>query len=468
MNEIVFGAIQKATGSRGAAIALVWIAIGLVLTVILYPGGRARRLLRQIFAVATLAFREGLRVKVLWTVFALALLVGLLAYMSDGDGTHAGRAAVVLNYGLSAGEFLGASLIVLLSALSVAQEIESRIMHTFGTKPVPRWAILLGKALGFFALDVLFLLGVVAMTAVLVRAVPLRHETRLPGSMITSGTWSDLRRSALTGREYLLASNEASKYASMKIIRPGTANTWLFNIDPGALGAEELSLKFQISSTRTFASHIENLGFRIGYQDDAKPLLERTTSVPQDRPFELYFKPEELKAGTLAVTLSASPQGRLPPSVVAGVKIGIPVDTLFSNLGKSLLLMALQGWVLALITTGWSGVLSFPVTIALGILLVISGELSRSALELMQTSAGVAQAMGTDAGQRSGIAEFFLNTVLSVMPDFRAAGGPTAFVEGNIVTGWAVAEAMLTMGVLRALAWAAPGVLLFHKREVGR
>src|SRR5436853_7203168 len=110
------------------AMILVWTFVGMAIVTLFF----GRRLARQIFAVAVLGFREGLRMKVLWTVAALALIPGFLAYFSDADGTHAGRAALILNYCLSTGEMLGAMLIVLLSALSVSHEIESRIMHTFG------------------------------------------------------------------------------------------------------------------------------------------------------------------------------------------------------------------------------------------------------------------------------------------------------------------------------------------------
>ena len=156
---------------RLSAIMLLWSVIGVVLLALLWPKGRGRKLARQTFALAVLGFREGIRLKILWTVAVLAVITVMLAYFSDADGTHAGRAQLILNISLACGEILGAGLIVLLSALSVAREIESRIMHTLGTKPMPRWSILLGKALGFWAIDLLFAAGLLLFTAALVRAV---------------------------------------------------------------------------------------------------------------------------------------------------------------------------------------------------------------------------------------------------------------------------------------------------------
>ena len=448
------------------AIILTWTVIGLAMLTLVFPGNR--RLARQIFAVAVLGFREGLRLKVLWTVAALALIPGLLAFFSDADGTHAGRAALILNYCLSTGELLGAMLIVLLSALSVAHEIESRIMHTFGTKPVPRWAILLGKALGFWAIDIAFLLGLTLFTAVLVRSVPSRPETRSAGLFATTGTWEDLRRNALTTRNYE-APDEIGGGDNMKMIKPGHAFTWRFDIDPRKT-SEAIAIRFQVSSTHTFASHVENLGIRIGYDGPALPIYDEKLKVPQDRPFNLYINQKDLSgAGTLAVTLTA-PEAHNAPSVVATTRIGLADDGLTQNLAKAALLMALQGWILALITTSWSGVLSFPVTVAMGLILVLGGEMSRHALELMAVNASVAQQMGVDATRSAMQQEVSeqLRILLRLLPDFQAAGGPTIFVDGQRLSGWAVADAILMMGLVRGIGWALPGIYLFHRREVGR
>lgn len=448
------------------AIILTWAILGVAMLTLAIP--RNRRLARQVFAVAVLGFREGLRLKVLWTVAALALVPGLLAYFSDADGTHAGRAALILNYCLSTGELLGAMLIVLLSALSVAREIESRIMHTFGTKPVPRWGILLGKALGFWAIDLMFLLGLTLFTAILVRAVPSRPETRIATTLVSSGSWDDLKRNALTTRDYA-APDEIGGGDKMKMIKPGHSFTWRFEVDPEKM-RDAVAIRFQMSSTQTFAPHIENMKITMGYDGPTLPIYDKTQTVPQDRPFNLYLEPKDLTTpGTLAVTVTASDK-RFAPSVVGTVKIGAAADGLSENLMKAALLMALQGWILALITTSWSGVLSFPVTVAMGLILVLGGEMSRHALELMAANAVRAQDIGMEAARTSLQQEVTdqLRFLLGLLPDFQAAGGPTVFVEGQRLSGWAVADAILMMGLVRGIGWALPGIYLFHRREVGR
>jgi hypothetical protein len=76
--------------------------------------------------------------------------------------------------------------------------------------------------------------------------------------------------------------------------------------------------------------------------------------------------------------------------------------------------------------------------------------------------------MGQSVEAPTGEATEALRAVLNCLPDFQAAGGPAAFVEGSVVSAWAVAQAMFWMGLVRGLAWALPGMLSFQRREVGR
>lgn len=469
MNGCLAAAQAIPAVSRTSAIVLLWVLIGVAAITLVLP--RGRRIARQIYAVAVLGFREGIRLKLLWTVLVLSVIPGALAYFSEADGTHAGRARLILDTCLSSGEVLGAALIVLLSALSVAREIESRIMHTFGTKPIPRWAILAGKTLGFWAVDILFLAGLALFTGALVRMVPLRNEARTGGSQVVSGDWEDLRRNTLTTRYYRNGDNEPEK-AMYKFIAPGNTFQWNFTTDPAESKGDPLALRILISSTHTFASRIDDVKVVAGYAGKA-PLIDRNMTILTERPLDLFLEHKDIVPGTLNVTITASTAGRYPPSIVAqrprAVQVGITGDSFEMNMLKSFLLMAIQGWILAVITTSWSGVLSFPVTVALGAILVLGGEMSREALQLLQASAQRSHSVtvgleAADSADKSVLVQF----VLKLLPDFRAAGSPAAFSEGTLLSGWGLAEAALWMGVVRGVGWALPGFVFFNAREVGR
>jgi hypothetical protein len=457
-----------------SALILVWVCVGIGVLILLWPGGRGRRLAWQIFALAVLGFREGLRQNVLWMMFALAGITGILAFLSDGDGTHAGRARLIIDTCFSTGEILGASLIVLLSALSVSREIESRIMYTLGTKPVPRWAILTGKALGFWAVELTFALALTVFTGVLVRAVPQRAENRHSTGLSETGTWEDLRRNALITRTYEPPREFQQQANSFVFIKPGETRTYTFDIDKARLRGEALELRLQLASNFSYSPQIPNMLLRVGYPDE-KPLIERRFFAPQDRAFAMFLMNSDLKEqAPLQVTLGASDKKAFQTTILVsrehGVKLGYAADGLIGNLSKSFVLMALQGWILALITTGWSGVLSFPVTVALGLLLVLGGEMSRQALSLLQ-STPIRPIDGADVQNVESFSKMltgYIVMTLKVLPDFRTAGGPSAFIDGIYLSGFTLAQAVLWMGVVRGLGWALPGVISFHQREVGK
>jgi len=465
---------------RTAALALLWTAVGVALLTLAWPRGAGRRLVRQIFAVATLGFREAARMKLLWTVAIIAFIPGALAYFSDADGTHAGRARLILNVCLTCGEILGASLVVMLAALSVSREIESRIMHTLGTKPIPRFGILLGKALGFWAIDAIFLMGLVLFSGVLVRMVPLRAETRPKDELIVSGTWDDLYRNALVTRDLQSAGEPGQPAAAArhKFIKPAQTLEQKFQIRGGEI-SEAAALRFQLSSTWTFDPIVRGVSIKAGYEGEPLLIDHPSITVPQDRPFELFLPQGALqKSGTLVVTLGAGQLQKDSPSLITsipgGVQLGVVADGFAMNLLKALLLMLLQGWILALIMTGWSGVLSFPVAVAMGLLLVLGGELSRQAVDLIaQPPPPVAAGRmdDSDARKGSGLSTEVTRAVaaiLSLLPDFRTGGGPAAFVEGTLISMWSLAHAIFWMGIVRAIGWALPGLIFFQRREVGR
>jgi ABC-type transport system involved in multi-copper enzyme maturation permease subunit len=452
-----------------AAILLVWFIIGVVVAGLLWPRGRGRKLARQVFALASLGFREGLRLKTLWTVAVISVIPVLLAYFSSADGTHAGRARLILNISLACAELLGTSLIVLLAAFSVAREIESRIMHTLGAKPLPRWSILLGKALGFWAIDVLFVGGLLLFSAVLVRAVPLRAESIASSALTPSGDWKHLTRNALVTRKWDLPANVEDTTLEL---HPGECFQNRFTVGPEHIGENELAMQFFLNSTYMFSSEVPGVGLKVGYEGE-KPFIDRVVNAPQNHTFNIFLPRQEVsRPGTLLVSV-ISPSVDQPRVVLwkkFSMQLGSVADGFCANLFKAFLLLVLQGWFLALVVTGWSGVLSFPVAAALGLLLVLGGEMSRGAIELMQSNQVVAKDLGavsTDQDLAKKV-EHVLNNILLLLPDFRVAGGPATFVEGYVISGWTIAEAFFWMGVVRCLGWALPGVLLFQAREVGK
>ena len=100
-----------------------------------------------LLAVAQMTFREAVRDRVLYLLFAFALLLmalsRVLALLTVGSESRivadTGLAAIAI-FGVPTGVFLGVSLL--------GREIERRTAHTVLARPISRWGFVTGKYLG--------------------------------------------------------------------------------------------------------------------------------------------------------------------------------------------------------------------------------------------------------------------------------------------------------------------------------
>lgn len=124
----------------------------------------------RIIVLAKLTFREAARRKIALTAFLLGLAFLLLYNLAfyfvrtQGFGAPGGTLArseginMLLMAGLYAANFMAGVMSALLSADSLAGEINSGAIHTIVSKPVRRAEVVLGKWLGFAGLMALYVL----------------------------------------------------------------------------------------------------------------------------------------------------------------------------------------------------------------------------------------------------------------------------------------------------------------------
>jgi ABC-type transport system involved in multi-copper enzyme maturation permease subunit len=109
-------------------------------------------LLAPIFAVASLAFRESARSRVLHALVASSLLAFvsayLFSYVSGGDADMVRHRKVFLDLSLSAITLLGTFAVIFLGTNLIYQEVERRTIYTVLARPVSRTGLLVGKFLG--------------------------------------------------------------------------------------------------------------------------------------------------------------------------------------------------------------------------------------------------------------------------------------------------------------------------------
>lgn len=140
--------------------------------------------MRTTLVIARLTFREAARRKILLAALALGLIFLVVYaigfYYVNKDLSASGNAGLIerseiRNFFMMAGlyvvNFLCVMMAVLTSVDTLSGEIASGTIHTLVAKPVQRWEIVVGKALGFSGMLTLYVLlmggGVVAVVYLL-------------------------------------------------------------------------------------------------------------------------------------------------------------------------------------------------------------------------------------------------------------------------------------------------------------
>ena len=102
---------------------------------------------RQIFPIATNAFREAVRDRILYNLILFVLLITasaiFLGELTDGQEAH-----VIVNLGLSSMLIFGAFIAIFVGVSLVWKEIEKRTVYSIFSKSVGRGEFIIGKYLG--------------------------------------------------------------------------------------------------------------------------------------------------------------------------------------------------------------------------------------------------------------------------------------------------------------------------------
>lgn len=108
----------------------------------------------KVLTIANYTFREILKSKILLNVFLIGLgLVGF-TYVAT-EFTYGVPEKVALDFGLGMLSFSSLGISLFLGATLLPKEIDSRTVYMVISRPVPRYAFILGKVLGLFAILVL-------------------------------------------------------------------------------------------------------------------------------------------------------------------------------------------------------------------------------------------------------------------------------------------------------------------------
>jgi ABC-2 type transport system permease protein len=120
----------------------------------------------KIWTISYYTFREILKSKILLNVFLIGLgLVGFV-YVAT-EFTYGVPEKVALDFGLGMLSFSSLGIALFMGATLLPKEIDSRTVYMVISRPVPRYAFILGKILGLFGILVvnIVLLSVMTLTA---------------------------------------------------------------------------------------------------------------------------------------------------------------------------------------------------------------------------------------------------------------------------------------------------------------
>ncbi len=136
----------------------------------------------KIASIALNTFRETIRDRILYSLFAFAaIMIGLsyfLAELSVGDFER-----IVINFGLTCVHLFGVVIAIFIGITLVSKEVEKRTIYSIVSKPVSRFEFLVGK---FSGLALTLLATTSAMTAGLIGIVYLQSGNVHFGLIIVS------------------------------------------------------------------------------------------------------------------------------------------------------------------------------------------------------------------------------------------------------------------------------------------
>ncbi len=117
----------------------------------------------KVFTVAYYTFKEILKSKVLISVFFVGLGLMLVTYVAQAF-TYGTPERVALDFGLGMLSLSSLAISLFLGATLLSKEIDSRTVYMVISRPVPRYAFIIGKLLGLLSIQTVNVLLLSSMT----------------------------------------------------------------------------------------------------------------------------------------------------------------------------------------------------------------------------------------------------------------------------------------------------------------
>lgn len=124
-----------------------------------------KHLTNATWAIARNTVRQAIRVRIAFVIMAVYLvLVPLMPFALQGDGTLRGLLHVVISYSLMMSGVLLGILTLALSTTTLWSELREKQIYLIESRPVHRWEVLLGKLAGILLINVALLIFMAIVT----------------------------------------------------------------------------------------------------------------------------------------------------------------------------------------------------------------------------------------------------------------------------------------------------------------
>lgn len=135
----------------------------------------AARTARQVFALAGGTLREAIRMKAFAVPAVFAATALALSPFLPSDGTPSGAVRLAISMSLLTATIFGTFAAVMLAALLPAHEKRDSTDFLVATKPVPRWGLFAGRALGLSCVLTVMFVGMATLSWIFVRYTAARE-----------------------------------------------------------------------------------------------------------------------------------------------------------------------------------------------------------------------------------------------------------------------------------------------------
>ncbi len=122
-------------------------------------------IMNKIKVIAYYTFKELFKSKILINVFFIGLVLMLVTYIAT-EFTYGVPERIALDFGLGMLSISSISISLFLGVGLLSKEIDSRTVYMIISRPVPRYAFILGKILGLLGIQLLNILMLSGMTLI--------------------------------------------------------------------------------------------------------------------------------------------------------------------------------------------------------------------------------------------------------------------------------------------------------------